>query len=291
LLFLATLVGCGEGYEVVPARLNIVDISDETFAAVATSVHDVLTGQGFEDLGKYEDMIALIQGDNAMPEKAKRMELDRLEREYTYLNRRHHLRVVLSNYMDGVPPEISLKYRPPSDHFVELDVFDERPGGFGQYGLSFYDRLLSALKQKYGSAVRVVAAPPPTDDAEYRRITTKNTIASILGWCVALTVPLLISGSLSVFVLRRLKVSTFVRRLAFVLINTWLVAPLPFPAAFISVMPAPNLFAFPWTSMDYYSRVAGYAALSFPLTLVLCAVVSMYLFRPELKPSLLEASG
>src|SRR5260370_15328562 len=129
-----------------------------------------------------------------MPENTKRMELERLEREQNYLNRRHHLRVVLSNYTDGVPPEISLKYTRLSDRFVELDIFDERPGGFGPYGLSFYDRLLFTLKQKYGPSVRVVDTPPPTNEAQYRRITTENTIASIFGWCVAFAITVLITG-------------------------------------------------------------------------------------------------
>jgi hypothetical protein len=86
----------------VPARLNIVDVAPESFADAATTVHDFLAREGFEDLGKYEAMIALIRQDNAMPPSVKREQLVRLDREYTYLNRRHHLRVVLSNYTNGV---------------------------------------------------------------------------------------------------------------------------------------------------------------------------------------------
>lgn len=79
------------------------------------------------------------------------------------------------------------------------------------------------------------------------------------------------------------------KRLIFAVVNAWLVAPLPFPAAFILVIPLPNLFAFPWTSTDYYSRVASFAAVSFPLTLLLCAVVSLFLFRAKVEAERTDA--
>ena len=280
---LAMLAACGEGYELVPARLNVA-VPDGSFLPVEASVRDVLIREGFEDLGKYDEMIALTKNDTAMPEEMKREQLERLERERTYLNRKHDLRVVISDFSKGVPPEIRLRYRPLSDRFVELDVFDERPGGFGSYGMSFYDRFLSTLKQKYGDSVRVVDPPPPTNDAEYRRITTKNSIAAVLAWGLAFALPLLITASLSRYVLQKLKISTLLKRIIFVVANTWLVAPLPFPAAFIFVMPAPNLLAFPWTSTDYYSRVASYAVVSFPVTLVLCTVIAIFLFKKNVPP-------
>src|SRR5882757_5768223 len=174
LLLLTMLGGCGEGYQLVPARLNIVDVSPESFPDAGTTVRDFLVREGFEDFGKYEEMIALIRQDNVLQQDVKRRQLARLDREQTYLNRRHHLRVVLSNYADGVPPEISLAYTPKSDHFMELVVFDERPGGFGPYGLGFYDRFTSVLKQTYGASLRVIESPPATNEAEYRRITTVN---------------------------------------------------------------------------------------------------------------------
>ncbi len=283
ILLLAPLSGCGEGYVLVPARLNIVDVSKESFPAVAATVHDILVREGFEDLGKYQAMIELIQRSDVMPGTVKGRQLERLEREQTYLARNRHLRVVLTNYGDGVPKDISLGYTQLSDQFVQLDVFDERPGGFGSYGLAFYDRLLSALQQTYRTSVRVVASPPPTNEAEYRRITIKNTIGAIFAWSLAFVLPFLTTGLLSFHLLRRLRIPTHLRRLTFAVTNAWLAAPLPFPVAFILVMPLPNLFAFPWTSIDYYSRVASYAAVSFPLALVLCAAMSIFLFKGEAK--------
>jgi hypothetical protein len=282
-LLLTILAGCGEGYRVVPARLNIVDVTPESFPGAATTVHDFLLKEGFEDLGKYREMIDLIRQDNAMPPNVKREQLVRLDREYTYLNRCHHLRVVLSNYADGVPPEISLGYTPTSARFIDLAIYDERPGGFGSYGLAFYGRLVSALKQRYHASLREIQSPPPTNETEYRRITAKNTIASIIAWSLAFVLPLLVTGSASRYVLQKLRVSANLKRLMFAVINAWLVAPLPFLAAFILVIPLPNLFAFPWTSADYYSRLASFAAVSFPVTLLLCAAISTLLFREKVE--------
>ncbi len=288
-LLLTMLAGCGEGYRIVPARLNIVDVAPESFPGAVTAVHDLLVREGFEDLGKYEEMIALIRQDDAMPPSVKREQLVRLDREYTYLNRRHHLRVVLSNYADGVPPEMSLSYTPTSDHFIELAIYDERPGGFGPYGLAFYNRVVSALTERYGASLREIQFPPPTNETEYRRITAENAIAGTVAWSLAFALPLLLTGSLSRYALQKLKISMNLKRLIFAVVNAWLVAPLPFPAAFILVIPLPNLFAFPWTSTDYYSRVASFAAVSFPLTLLLCAVVSLFLFRAKVEAERTDA--
>jgi hypothetical protein len=279
LLSTATLASCGVSYEIVPARLTVENVQADSLSSVTSAVGGFLTEEGFENLGKYQEMISLIEGDTSMPERLKREQLARLERERTYLNERHHLRVVMSDFSTGVPPEIRLNYSQASDHFVQLDVSDERPGGFGPYGLSFYGRFLARLKQRYGDSVRVVAAPPPTNEGEYRRVTTANTIAAALGWSLAFAFPFLITGAASYYLLRRLRVPRLLKQIIFIAVNTWLDAPLPFPAAFIFVMPAPNLFAFPWTSMDYYSRVSSYAVRSFPLALLLCAVISAFLFR------------
>jgi hypothetical protein len=282
-LLLAMLSGCGIGYQVVPARLAIVDVPRENYAALAGTVHDFLIREGFEEFGKAEETIALIRSDTTTPDKMKREELARLEREWTYLNQRHDLRVVLSDYVDGVPSEISFNFTPPSDHFVELEISDERPGGFGPYGLAFYGRFLAALQNRYGASVRVVSPPPPTNEAEYRRITRHNDITSAFWLAFAFALPFLITGFISYHLLKKARIPKLLKRLIFSLLNGWLVAPLPFPAASILVIPAPNFFAFPWTNIDYYSRIKGFAAVSFPVTLLLCAVASMFLFRRKVE--------
>ncbi len=65
------------------------------------------------------------------------------------------------------------------------------------------------------------------------------------------------------------------RRLIFVLVNTWLIAPLPFQGGFIFVFPGPNLLAFPWTDMNYYRQVAISRCCRFP---ALSFLAHWYLF-------------
>jgi hypothetical protein len=203
-----------------------------------------------------------------------------LNRERTFLSDAHHLRIVWADYSNAAPGDYRLlRYKPSSDHFVELSIYEERPGGFSSDGIRFYERFLSALQKQFGASVVVVKTPPPTNEAEYRRITLVNKIGAVVGWIIAALVGLLLTGFLSVYLLNRFKTSTMARRLIFVLVNTWLVAPLPFPGGYIFVFPGPNLIAFPWTDWDFYLRVASYARVSFPCALVLCAMISVLLFR------------
>ena len=267
LLLLATLAGCAEGYTPARARVAIVDVSPQGFPSVAARLRDTLTREGFS-LGTYQGV-----GGQRLT----------LERETHYVNEKHHLDVVISNFTGGVPSEADLGYVPPSNHFIELDISDDRPGGFSTYGLGFYDGLLSELKQRYGTSVRVINSPPPADDAEYRRITRRNTGAAVLGWIVTVTLSLLVIGSLSGYLLAGIHMSPAMKRIIFVAGNTWLVTPLPFPIATILSIPAPNLFAFPWTSVGFYADVASYASVSFPLTLLACFAISVFLFRNGLE--------
>jgi H+/Cl- antiporter ClcA len=137
------------------------------------------------------------------------------------------------------------------------------------------------LQERFGASVVVVTEPPPTNESEYLRITIVNVIATILWSFVALLVAFILTGALSRAVLRRLRLPLIAKRAIFVLVNSWLVAPLPFQGGFIFVFPGPNLLAFPWADSSFYSGVASFAAVSFPCTLVLCAVVSVFLFRSD----------
>jgi hypothetical protein len=279
-LAMTVLGGCGEGYRIDPACLNLTDITDDSKQQLLASVSRLLKREGFEDLGTYEEMIALIRQDHAMPAAAKQEELARLNRERTFLSDPHHLRVVWADYSNAAPADSRLlRYKPSSDHFIELNIYEERPGGFSSDGIQFYERFLSTLQKQFGASVIVVKDPPPTDEAEYRRITRVNTIGGIIGWLIAALLGLLFTGSLSGYLLKQFKISTMPRRLIFILVNTWLVAPLPFQGGYIFVFPGPNLIAFPWTDWDFYSKVASYARVSFPWALVLSALVSVLLFR------------
>src|ERR1700690_2998226 len=211
-LAMTVLGGCGEGYRIDPACLNVTDITDDSKQRLLASVSGFLKREGFEDLGTYEDMIALIRQDHAMPAAAKQDELARLNRERTFLSDPHHLRVVWADYSNAASADYRLlRYKPSSNHFIELNIYEERPGGFSSDGIRFYERFLSVLQKQFGASVVVVNPPPPTNESEYRRITLVNEIGAIVGLIVATLVGLLFTGFLSVYLLNRLKTSKMVR--------------------------------------------------------------------------------
>jgi hypothetical protein len=285
LLVTLSLGGRGEGYILAPATLNIAEATEESKTQLLTVVSGFLRQEGFEDFGRYDAMIALIEEDRATPKAVKEFQLARLNREHTFLNDRQRLRVVLADYTHSTPSEFpGLSYTPLSNQFVEINTYEERPGGFSPEGLRFYERFLGALRAKFGtSPVVVVHSPPPTNDSEYRRITRVNAEASVVGWLVAVLILLAITGSISVFLLKQLKSSTMIKRIIFTLVNTWLVVPLLFPGGYIFVFPGPNLLAFPWTDFNFYSKSASYAKVSFPCALAVCAVASMILIKSRSK--------
>jgi len=79
--------------------------------------------------------------------------------------------------------EMSLSYTPTSDHFIELAIYDERPGGFGPYGLAFYNRVVSALQAAVWCLAARNSIPTADNETEYRRITAeeRDTPAPSLG--------------------------------------------------------------------------------------------------------------
>ncbi len=129
LILTISSAGCGEGYRLDPATINVKRYNRRNQGQVSGHCVSDTQGQGFEDFGRYDEMIALIREDHAMAQPAKDEELARLNRERTFLNDAHHLRVVWADYSNGPSAEASrLGYRPSSDHFVELKVYEERPG-------------------------------------------------------------------------------------------------------------------------------------------------------------------
>ena len=275
---LAVIAGCGVGYVSKPGIIDISGITAKSRDRVETEVERLLAHEGFENLGRYDEMISLIQG-SKMSARVKAEELARLNRERNYTNRSTNMDVIVADYSRSRPAKGSLTYTPPEGPFIEINTYQRRPGGFSLKGRQFYSRLFSALKDKFGPSVRIVQDPPPGDESEYWRVTLWNFATSIVWLSIALLVPLLLTGSLSVYLLRRTRLHPGAKRALFTFINTWLVTPLPFPAAFIMTIPSPNLLAFPWTDLDYYHRVASFAAISFPCTFVVCAIVSWYLFK------------
>lgn len=279
-LVLAALCGCGEGYFAKSAILNVTGIRDQSKGELLTAVSGFLKNEGFEDLGRYDAMISLIQI-SEMPESLRTEELARLNRELTFLKDSAHLRIVWADYSSGELPKHAIRYTAPSSPFIEITIVEEGPGGFSSPARRFYRRFLWTLQRQYGTSVVVVQDPPPGDEAEYRRITVNHIVMGTIDWLIAFSLAFLLTGFLSYRLLRRRGLARTTKRLIFVGVTAWLAAPMPFQGGYIFVFPGPNLLAFPWTDMDYYRHFASFAAVSFPCAVLFCGMASMFLFKGQ----------
>jgi hypothetical protein len=229
----------------------------------------MLGSAGFEDLGTQDEMIALMRQTGG--------DVSELLHAYTYINDARHLRVLLTDYTDVSTHLHTSAYQRPVGPFLEFCIYEERPGGFS----SSANQFLADLQERLRSigTVTLVTPPPPTDDEEYRRVTRGIFVTGILGWLGVFGITVGITGGISYIALRRAPISRGAKRTVFVLVNTWLAAPLPFPLATVLITLLPNLLAIPWTNWDYYRRVQSVAVVSFPIAMALCALIAIGLFR------------
>jgi hypothetical protein len=275
-LMLGCLASCGEGYVLEGAVLNIACAGDSTKQQLMAELSTFLAKEGFENLGRYNEMIALVQ---SMPVEARQQQLARLNRERTFLNDLNHLRIIWADYTNATPKDLeSLRYTPVSGRFIEIGIYEERPGGFSDAGVAFYRRFLSDMKDHFGASIFIAREPPANNQNEYLRITIANLMVSVFWSIVALGLSLAFTGSLSYFALRKLQLSPGAKRAIFVAVNAWLAAPMPYPTTWVQI-PLPNLFAFPWTDLHFYSNVALYAAVSLLCSFLICTLLAVRLFR------------
>lgn len=277
LLLAFTLSACGEGYVVEPGRVGLnVDgqaSRDHTFEEVSR----LLKSEGFGDLGRSDEMIDLIK-DGSMAADLKEQQIARLLREYTYLNDKRGLRVVVTDYSRTDMATVQLPYSAPYKSFLELAVYESRPGGFSPEGHGFFKKILASLQTTLPRNVAIISEPPPTDDAEFKRINLTNRVSAVIAWCVALSLSVLFIGLPTYFVTKKLPVPIAAKRLLFTLLCAWLVTPVPLPAA-LTVIPGPNIFLFPWSDLTYYKEWGWFVPASLVITLIVCAAIAIRGFR------------
>ena len=272
------LSGCGVGYRIDPAILLLSDTDGLSLSELRGAAGQFLEGQGFEDFGRDEEMIALLERAQASGATTNSIAA-RLSSQYTYLNSKRNLRVIITDFTNPIDGQPNFAYSPPVGPFFEISVFEERPGGFSAAGNQFLATLQQDLEQTLAIPAIVAIPPPETNDAEYWRVTVTNIIGGILNWLLVFGISVATTGALSSAALKRIRIGTNAKRSVFVLVNTWLATPLPFPAATILVIFLPNLFAMPWTDADYYQRVQDVAFVSFPVAFALCILISLKKFR------------
>lgn len=276
-VLVATISGCGSGYVVTPGRLAIQTGDQDSRDRALKDVSRVLVSEGFEDLGKYDEMIDLISH-GSMDAITKNRELDRLHREYNYLDGSRNLSATASDYVSVDKSTVQLRYEAPFKSFIELAIYESRPGGSSRRGQVLFKKIFLKLQSIHEGMVVLINDPPPTDEAEYRRVTIVNTVGSIVACLIALSLSLVAIGIPIYLIVKRMRLPMAAKRISFSILCAWLVTPMPVPAALIEI-PVPNLFLFPWNDVSYYRHRGAFFVTSFIATLVVCAFLSMYKFR------------
>lgn len=280
LLGVLLLASCGEGYAVKPARLHLIHAREDSRRELTAVISPFLAKEGFEDLGRYDEMIDLLSNSSA-PGGPNKAVIDRVSRQYTYVNKARKLDVNLLDYSDGRSPNLKGDDPRRTPNVIEITVTEWRPGGMSPEGHQFYAQLLQTLRAHFGADIVVVDPPPPNDAKEYRRITLANQIGGIVMWCVAFLVPSLVIGPVTLYYLSRTRLSALPRRIILTSVNTLLSTPVLMQAASIMVLPGPNIFAFPWTDLDFYARGGPYNYVSFGSAFLLSAAASILLVKAK----------
>lgn len=149
--------------------------------------------------------------------------------------------------------------------FLEMSVSEGRPGGFSADGLAVYADAVSVLRQQRGTVV--IVEPPQINEAEYERVTSTNTIASLVWWLIAWTIYMVIIGMIGLSFARSASRTT--RRIMLVILGASLVTPLPYGTGFFTFY-VPACLA--WTNVP---TLTGQARLLLPLAFAASFVLSV----------------
>jgi len=268
------LAACGISYHLEPARLTVSGGEVASREALLDALGHLLRKQGFEDLGIDEQMISLLRKTR---EPDDRLVIE-LQNRYTYLHRTRDLRVEVVDFTAPGMEISTLPYEPPPESFFELRIYEGRPEEFSEEGHVFLSQLQDELGRTLRASVAMASPPPASDPRRYWVTTIFNSLAIAVWWTVVFLVAIALCAALARIALRQASISCAAKRGIFVLAGTWLATPLPFPAASILVVMLPNVFAFPWTSIEYYQRVESVAVFSFPIAFLLCTLIAVWVF-------------
>lgn len=276
-----SLVACGISYGVPRSTMHLDLKRASDLANVVDEIDSFLRSRGFEKLGKDTKMLEFLESTDA---KHNEFVLEMLRREMRFKNRAENIEVVLIDYSE---PKIkkrhtnypSAQVEPTDTPALEINIYHHRPGGFGPKAHLLHSELNSYLRAKYAGHLITIFEPPATNQAEYYKVTTVNLVSSAVWWVVVFGLSLLLFGTVSRKLLNRTQLGLIPKRAAFTLISSLLVTPLPFPTGFIFTVVLPSVLALPSIGTDYFSRIQSYALPSFGVSILLCAAISVFLFK------------
>ena len=120
-------------------------------------------------------------------------------------------------YLTPFPAAETFADAPPQEHFpiLQLRFVELRPGGFSPEGHRNYAEFMTALRAENYRMI-VVSEPPPTDDAEYKRVTYGGMASLVFWWLVSWLFGITTIGALVNWLLLRGGVKLGPRRFALV---------------------------------------------------------------------------
>jgi hypothetical protein len=168
---------------------------------------------------------------------------------------------------------------PPTDRFIEIEIFDERQSELSLNASRFFNHFTQYLKDLNIGQVTVIYSPPeahdePNDQANAILI----AIVRAARWLAAALICFVPTGFVTWKFLRRLPMSRWWLRFSFVVINAWLIVPLPFPST-ITYVVLPNILAFPWSDGTIYTNSPFHTITSMFAAVVICGLASVVIFR------------
>ena len=283
------LLSCGISYSVPRATLHIDLIDANQMDMMRGQIGSFLTSKDFEDLGKDEEMLALLEWSSRKHGNDSVVKIDsdsisRIHRTRHFTNKVIEIDVMIIDYSDTTIKKRLVNYPASETEItdspsIELNIYNYRPGGFSVEAHRFYEEMYSFLKSKSNAPIHTVFSPPATDQKEYYKISAVNLLSGALWWLVVYLMSISLVGFLMIKILNRTNLAVAYKRTAFALFGTILATPLPFPAATILVVILPSILAIPAIGSDYFVRIQNFAIPSFIVSAVLCVVISIYFIR------------
>lgn len=289
------LSSCGISYSVPRATLHIDLVKAGQMAESQNTISSFLILKGFVNLGKDEEMLALLERSSKRHEdgeyadtfaKINNRQINRINRTRRFNHEALQVDVEIVDYSDTSIKKRFANYPTAETKItdsptLELNVYNYRPGGFSPEAHKLYSELFLFIKASSPGSIYAIFLPPKTNQAEFYKVRVINFVGAVLWWLFVYLIGISVFGFVVIKLLNGTKLSVIPKRTIFTLLGAALATPLPFPAATLFVIILPSVFAMSATSTDYFVSVQGYAIPSFIVSAIFCVLISCFAIRKD----------
>ncbi len=289
ILILALFVsGCGQSYVMPQAaiRVEFASVADHDAAFAAIRAH--ILRQGFEQAPDYSVPDFMLEHSSAGM-RWRQIHAKHFWRERGGLLDHESAFVELTPY-----PDTSAEYQAYSDYsdaqphwpFLEIDVSESRPDGFGPGTMQFYNTLVQSLSAPNATIVNL-ASPRAGDAGAYATHVLSGLLQGGMWWLLMWGVSIAIIGGIAKLLFGRFDWGRRTRRLVFIAIGGLLATPLPVPAALATILlPNALLFWAPGLYSDLFSQSGFMVVGMFAASFVISALAAIVFIREQKQRSL-----